>query len=72
MTKRYFFTPMYFVVFKKLMLQETTTDPFNPLVPKAHNREGQNQIILLRIKPVEVNLKLIGAFILFAPSALMG
>ena len=31
----------------------------NPLVPKTHNSECQNQIFALQIKPVKVNLKLI-------------
>ena len=59
------------IVFKKQMLQAANADLFNQLVPKAHNSEGQNLIFPSRIKPVKVNLKLIGRFLFFAPSALM-
>ena len=54
------------------MLQAASTDLFNPLVPKAHNSECQNQLFPLQIKPVKVNLKLVGRFLYFAPLALMG
>ena len=37
------------------MLQEPNTDLFNPLVPKAHNRECQNLPFPLKIKPVNVS-----------------
>ena len=40
------------------MLQAANTDPFNPLVNKAHNCECQNLLFPLQIKPVKVNLKL--------------
>ena len=45
---------------------------FNPLVPKALNSECQNILFPLQIKPVKVILKLIGIFLFFEPSALMG
>ena len=53
------------------MLQAAKTDLFNPLVPKAHNSECQNLLFLFQIKPVKVNLKLIGGFLMFSPSALV-
>ena len=47
---------------------------FNPLVPKAHNGECQSILFPLQIKPVKVNLKLIGGFLFLLPraSALLG
>ena len=35
------------------MLQGANTDLFNPLAPKAHNRECQNPLFPLPIKPVK-------------------
>ena len=49
------------------MLQAANTDLFNPLVSKDHNSECQNLLFPLQIKPVKVNLKLIYAFLFFAP-----
>ena len=46
------------------MLQAGNIDLSNPIDPKAHNSECQN--IHLKIKPVKVNLKLIGGFLSFA------
>ena len=54
------------------MLQGANIDLFNPKGPKAHNSECQNLLFLSQIKPVKANLKLIGGFLPFAPSALMG
>ena len=54
------------------MLQATSTDNLNPLVPKAQDSECQNLPFLLQIRPVKVNLKLNGGFLFFVPSALMG
>ena len=53
------------------MLQGAKTDLFDPLVTKAHNSECQNLVFPLKIKPVKVNLELIGGFLFFAPSALI-
>ena len=53
------------------MLHAANTDLFNPLIAKAHNSEGQNLLFSLQIKPLKVNLKLIGGFLFFAPSALL-
>ena len=45
------------------MLQAANNDLFNPLVPKAHNSQNnQNLIFPLRIKPENINLKLIDDF----------
>ena len=54
------------------MLQAANTFLYNPLASKAHNSECQNLLFPLQIKPVKVNLKLIGRFLFFAPSALLG
>ena len=40
------------------MLQRANTDLFNPLVPKAHNREFQNLLLSLLIKSVKVSLRI--------------
>ena len=53
------------------MLQAANTDIFIPLVPKVHNSESQNLLFPLQMKPVS-QLKLIGGFLFFALSALMG
>ena len=53
------------------MLQAANIDLFNPLVPKAHNSECQN-LFPFRVKPVKVNLKIIGGFLFLASSAPMG
>ena len=37
------------------MLQGANTDPFNPLVPKAHNSERQSLPFPLQIEPVKVS-----------------
>ena len=52
------------------MLQAANIDLFNPLVPKAHNSKRQNLIFPLQIKPVKVNLKLIGAFFTLSTNGL--
>ena len=54
------------------MLQAAKTDFYTQLTPKARNSEFQNLLFLLRIKAVKVNLMLIGGYLFFAPSALMG
>ena len=69
MPKRYFYTSILFLVFRKQMLQTANTDLFNQLVPKAHKSECQNLLFPLQIKPV---LKLACGVLFFAPSALMG
>ena len=63
---------MLFIVFKKQMLQAANTDLFNPIGPKTYNSECQNLPFPLQIKSIKVNLKLIGGFLFFAPSGLMG
>ena len=35
------------------MLQGANTDPFNPLVPEAHNGECQNLLFHFQFKPVK-------------------
>ena len=56
-------TSIEFLTFKKQMLQAANNDIFNPLVPKAHNKECQNLLFPLQIKPARVwTLKLIGGF----------
>ena len=55
MPKRYFCTFIFFIVFKKQMLQPASTDLFNPLVLKTHNSERQNLQFPLQIKPVKVS-----------------
>ena len=55
MPKRYFYTSIKFLVFKKQVLQAANTDLFNPLVPTAHNSECQNPLFPLQIKPVKVS-----------------
>ena len=37
------------------MLQGANSDLFNPLIPKAHNSECQNQPFPVRIKAVKVS-----------------
>ena len=54
------------------MLQGANIDLFNPSVPKGHNSECQTLLFPFWIKPLVVNLKLIGGFLFFAPSTLMG
>ena len=54
------------------MLQAADTDLFNPLVPKAQYSECQNLPFPFQSKPIKVNIKLIGGFLYFVPSALMG
>ena len=56
--------------FQETDLQADGTDLFNPLVPTARNNEGQNLLFPLQI--FQSQLKLIGGFLFFAPSALMG
>ena len=50
-----FFTSNQSKVYKKQMLQAASTDLLNPLVPKDHNSECQNQQFPLQIKPVKVS-----------------
>ena len=52
------------------MLQAANTDLFNPLVPKAHISEYQNQLFILKIKPVK-SVKLIHRFLFVVSSALI-
>ena len=54
------------------MLHGTNIDLFNPIVLKDYNIENLPFLSSLVIKPVKVNLKLIGGFLLYAPLALMG
>ena len=49
------------------MLQAAKTALFNPLFSKAHNSEFQNLLFPLQIKPVKVNLKLMGGFYFLYP-----
>ena len=51
------------------MLQAANTDLFLPISPKTHHSERQNLHFLYK-KPLNVNLKLIGRLLFFAPSAL--
>ena len=46
------------------MLQAANTDLFNPLVPKAHNSEGQNLSFLYTLRS---QVKLIGRYLFFHP-----
>ena len=50
--KWYFCTSIYFMVFKKQVLQAANTDVFNSLVTKAYNNECSNLLFTLQIKPV--------------------
>ena len=43
MPKRYIYTSLKFLFFKKQMLQAANTDVFNPSVPKAHNSNSERQ-----------------------------
>ena len=45
-----------------------STGLFIPLVPRARNSECQNLLFPSRIKPLIVNLILIGGFLFLAPS----
>ena len=54
------------------MLQAANTDLFNPLVPRAHNSECQNQSFPLQTKASQSQLKLIGGFLLFFSPAPAG
>ena len=44
----------------------------NPLVPDAHYSERQEKPFSLQIQLLEVDLKINGGFLFFAPLALMG
>ena len=57
MTKRYFCTSIELIVFKKLILQAANTDLLNQSIPKAHNSEIQNVLVVipLQFKPVKVS-----------------
>ena len=44
----------------------------NPIVPDAHYSECQDEPFSLRIQRLEVDLKLNGVFLFFAPWALTG
>ena len=54
------------------MLQTANTDLYNQLIPKAHNSECQYPLFPLQIKPIKVNLKLIGGFLFFYTSGTNG
>ena len=48
-------TSISFIVFKKQILQEATTDIFNSLVPKACNIQCQNLLFSLQNKLLKIN-----------------
>ena len=54
------------------MLQAANTDLFNPLILKAHNSKCQNFHFLYELSHKKINLKVIGGYLFFAPSGLMG
>ena len=66
MPRRYI-VPLLNFSFRKPMLQGANTDLINPLVPKAHNKECQDLLFSLKIKPLK-SVKLIGGFLFLHPS----